>query len=184
MAHQAGRETEDHLLSSPEQVELPSLAARLQDVACSLGVSVGTAESCTGGLIGHSITAVAGSSDYYLGGVICYADEVKIGSLGVPAAAIERHGAVSAQVVVAMAEGLRDHIGCDYAVAVTGVAGPGGGSETKPVGLTYVATAGPTGHQVRRHTWDGDRAANKEQSAAAAMQLLLEVLESSGPDAA
>lgn len=184
MADQAGRETKADLLSSSGQVELSSLAVQLRTAAVALGVSVGTAESCTGGLIGHSITSVAGSSDYYRGGVISYADEVKVSSLGVPATAIEEHGAVSAQVAVAMAEGLRTRIGCDYGLAVTGVAGPGGGSAAKPVGVTYVATAGPAGHEVRRHLWDGDRAANKEQSAAAALRLLLEVLAGAEADPA
>ena len=176
MAHQAGREAEDQLLSGQDRVDLPALAVRLQELAIARGLSVGTAESCTGGLIGHSITSVAGASDYYVGGIISYADAVKTASLGVGAGAIERHGAVSAQVAVAMADGLRERLGCDYAVAVTGVAGPSGGSEAKPVGLTYVATAGPEGDEVRRHLWDGDRVENKERSAAAALELLIEAI--------
>ncbi len=181
MAHQAGREAEDHRLSTPDDTTLPELAARLQRSAIERDTSVGTAESCTGGLIGHSITAIAGSSAYYRGGVVSYADEVKTAVLDVPAATIERHGAVSAQVAVAMAEGVRHRIGCAYGVAVTGVAGPDGGTAAKPVGLTYVAVAGPAGHEVRRHVWDGDRAANKEHSAAAALLLLLDVLGATEP---
>jgi PncC family amidohydrolase len=149
----------------------------VQDRALALGVSVGTAESCTGGLVGHALTAVAGSSDYYRGGVISYANELKERLLDVPTAAIERHGAVSAQVAVAMAEGARERLGTDYALSATGVAGPGGGTPAKPVGLTYVAVAGPSGHEVRRHQWHGERAANKEDSAAAALALLLDMLE-------
>lgn len=159
---------------------LSALASRLQAVALSRGVTVATAESCTGGLIGHSLTAIAGSSDYYLGGVVSYSNEVKIRLLGVPQSALERHGAVSAQVAVAMAQGARERIGCDFAVSVTGVAGPGGGTEAKPVGLAYVAAAGPAGHEVRRHLWSGDRAANKERSAVAALELLLELVEEDG----
>ena len=155
---------------------MASLAARIQDVALERAHTVGTAESCTGGLIGHALTGIPGSSAYYLGGVISYSDEVKVEMLGVPPSAIARHGAVSAQVAVAMAEGIRERIGCDYSLSVTGVAGPGGGSDAKPVGLTYVAAAGPDGHEVRRYLWDGDRSANKERSAAAAMELLLELL--------
>ena len=162
-------------------MDLASLAARLQASALERGVTVGTAESCTGGLVGHSLTAIAGSSDYYLGGVISYSDELKIGLLGVPADVLERHGAVSAQVAAAMADGARVRLGCDYAVSVTGVAGPGGGTPAKPVGLTYVGAAGPAGRQVRRHEWDGDRATNRELSAAAALELLLELVEGSGP---
>ncbi len=161
-------------------MDLASLAARLQAVALEHGLSVGTAESCTGGLIGHAITAIAGASDYYRGGVITYSDELKTALVGVPREAIVRHGAVSAQVAVAMAQGARERLGCTYAVSVTGVAGPGGGTEAKPVGLTYVAVAGPTGHEVRRHQWDGDRTANKERSAAAALDLLLWLIGQEG----
>lgn len=176
MAHRAGRAAQDHLLREPVHTALADLAARLQDIAIERGVTIGTAESCTGGLVGHSITSIGGSSAYYLGGVISYADAVKVELIGVPQATIERHGAVSAQAAVAMAEGVRERIGCDLAVAVTGVAGPDGGTEAKPVGLTYVAVAGPTGHEVRRHQWSGDRAANKEQSAAAALDMLIHAL--------
>lgn len=176
MAHRAGREAEDHLLSAADQVGLPDLAARLQALAIARRISVATAKSCTGGLVGHSITANTGSSTFYVGGVVTYADAAKADLLGVSPETLERHGAVSAQVAVAMAEGVRERLGCDYGVAVTGVAGPEGGSDAKPVGLTYVATAGPHGHEVRRHLWQGDRTANKEHSAGAALQLLLEVV--------
>jgi PncC family amidohydrolase len=161
-------------------VDLASLAARLQAAALERGITVGTAESCTGGLVGHVLTSIPGSSGYYLGGVVSYSDELKMGLLGVPADMLERHGAVSAQVAAAMAEGARERLGCDYAASVTGVAGPGGGSEAKPVGLTYVAVAGPTGHDVRRHRWDGDRASNKELSAAAAVELVLTFVTGEG----
>jgi nicotinamide-nucleotide amidase len=176
MESQAGRATEGHRLSTPGDLDLAGLARRLQDRALTAHVSVGTAESCTGGLVGHTLTGIAGSSDYYRGGVISYSNELKVRLLGVPAETIERHGAVSAQVAVAMAEGARGRLDCDYAVSVTGVAGPAGGTPDKPVGLTYVAAAGPSGHEVRRHRWAGDRAANKENSAAAAIELLLEMI--------
>lgn len=158
-------------------MDLASLAARLQAVALERGVTVGTAESCTGGLIGHSLTAIAGSSDYYLGGVISYSNELKMRLLDVPAELLERHGAVSAEVALAMAQGARENLGCDYAVSVTGVAGPGGGTGSKPVGLTYVAAAGPHGHEVAGRQWDGDRTMNKERSAAAALESLLVLIE-------
>lgn len=183
MADQAGRETQDGRLSAPAGPSLEELAARLKQVALARSSSVGTAESCTGGLVGHVITMVAGSSGYYRGGIVSYHDEVKESLLGVSAATIERHGAVSAQVAVAMAEGARRIVGCDYAVGVTGVAGPDGGSAAKPVGLTYVAAAGPRGHEVRRHSWEGDRAGNKERSAAAALELLCELMESDAAEA-
>ena len=138
---------------------------------------MGTAESCTGGLIGHTLTSLAGSSEYYRGGVISYSNELKSSLLDVSPATLEHHGAVSAQAAVAMAEGARARLAWDDAVSVTGVAGPGGGTAAKPVGLTYVAVAGPEAHEVRRHQWSGDRAQNKERSAAAALELLLERLE-------
>ena len=97
--------------------------------------------------------------------------------LGVDAATLQHHGAVSAQACIAMAEGARKRYGTDLAVAVTGIAGPGGGSAAKPVGLTYVAVADPTGHEVQRHHWLGDRHANKVASAGAALALLVERLE-------
>jgi nicotinamide-nucleotide amidase len=184
MAHQAGREAKDPLLRGTVEVALSELAARLQATAVKHGVSVATAESCTGGLVGHAITSNAGASAFYLGGVVSYADAVKEGSLGVPREAITRHGAVSAQVAVAMAQGVRERLRSDFAVAVTGVAGPDGGTAAKPVGLTYVAVAGPEGHEVRRFVWAGDRTANKEASADAAIQLLCEVLQASLPSAA
>lgn len=181
MADQAGREAENHFLSIPGDVGSLELAARLLALATARSVSVASAESCTGGLVGHSITAHPGSSAFYLGGVVSYADEAKVELLAVPTAAIERHGAVSAQVAIAMAEGVRARLQSDYAVAVTGVAGPDGGSDAKPVGLTYVAVAGDQGHEVRRYVWDGDRATNKERSAAAALQLLIEVMDATSP---
>jgi len=161
-------------------VDLVTLASRLQALALARGVTVSTAESCTGGLIGHALTAIAGSSDYYLGGVISYSNALKVGLLGVPETVLEQHGAVSAQAAVAMADGARQRLGSDYAVSVTGVAGPAGGTQAKPVGLTYVAVAGPAGHEVRRHTWSGDRTANKERSAAAAIELLMDTLAEEG----
>jgi PncC family amidohydrolase len=181
VADPAGPEAGDPLLTGSSAPALTDLAERLGRAAIARGRTLGTAESCTGGLVGHAITAVPGSSAYYLGGVISYADRVKVELLGVAPATIERHGAVSAQVAVAMAEGLRERLACDLAVAVTGVSGPAGGSAAKPVGLTYVAVAGPAGHRVERHLWSGDRAANQEQSAATALTLLLAVLDEDRP---
>jgi PncC family amidohydrolase len=120
---------------------------------------------------------VPGSSGYYRGGIVCYSNELKQDELAVPAETLKHHGAVSAQVAVAMAEGARRRYGADVAVAVTGIAGPDGGTPAKPVGLTYVALADQAGHDVRRHQWHGDRSANKRDSARAALELLLERLE-------
>lgn len=162
--------------TAPSLKELTELAARLAAGCLRARRTVVTAESCTGGLVGHACTQIPGSSDWFLGGVIAYANEVKQGVLGVPIATLERHGAVSAQTAVAMAEGARRLLGADLAVAVTGIAGPGGGTSTKPVGLTYVAVADAVGHDVRRFTWPYDRNGDKQASAAAALELLLERL--------
>ena len=153
---------------------LQSLAERLQSMCLAAGFTVAAAESCTGGLVASSITDVSGSSGYFRGGMVVYANQAKIALLGVSEAILEQHGAVSAQVARAMADGARERLGCDLAVSVTGVAGPGGGTPSKPVGLTYVAVADRQGVSVQRYVWPGDRSANKRASAAAALRLLIE----------
>jgi PncC family amidohydrolase len=154
---------------------LVGLAERLQGLCLGRGLTVAAAESCTGGLIAETITSVPGASGYFLGAVVSYADSAKVGLLGVPAAVIEAHGAVSAQAARAMAIAARERFGASLAVSVTGVAGPGGGSPAKPVGLTYVGLAGADGgSEVRRFTWNGDRSANRAESAAAALDWLIE----------
>ncbi|HEX5014740.1 MAG TPA: CinA family protein [Candidatus Limnocylindrales bacterium] len=153
---------------------LVGLAERLQGICLGRGLRVAVAESCTGGLVADAITDVAGSSGYFAGGIVSYSNEVKEALLAVPAAALEAHGAVSAQVARAMAEGALSRFGADVAASVTGIAGPDGGSAAKPVGLTYVAVADGAGVDVRRFVWQGDRSANKQSSAAAALELLLE----------
>jgi PncC family amidohydrolase len=152
------------------------LPERLLSECRERGLKLAVAESCTGGLVGHLLTEIAGSSDVFVGGVISYGDAVKSALLDVPQETLERHGAVSAQVAVAMAEGARRRLGADIALGVTGIAGPSGGTAAKPVGLTYVAVADPAGHDVRRHQWQGDRSANKLASAQAALELALERL--------
>jgi PncC family amidohydrolase len=157
---------------------LQSLAERLQVVCLAAGLTVATAESCTGGLVSSAITDVSGSSAYFLGGVVSYSNEAKAALLGVPAELLTMHGAVSAQVARAMADGARERLGVDMAAAVTGVAGPGGGTPAKPVGLTYVAVADREGVAVQRYTWPGNRLSNKDSSARAALTLLLERAQS------
>jgi nicotinamide-nucleotide amidase len=160
----------------PTDEDLLDLARRLGTACHERGLSVGTAESCTGGLIAHLITEVPGSSDYFLGGLVTYSNQNKTALVDVRQDVIDAYGAVSAQVAKAMAEGARHRLAVDIAVAVTGVAGPAGGTLAKPVGLTYVAVADRAGDDVRRFVWDGDRAANKRLSAAAALDLVLERL--------
>lgn len=153
---------------------LVDLAARLQGVCLGRGLSLAVAESCTGGLVADAITDVSGSSGYFAGGVVSYSNDAKERLLGVPPDVLAAHGAVSAQVAKAMADGARERFGTDLAGAVTGIAGPDGGSAAKPVGLTYVAVADAGGVDVRRHVWSGDRADNKRASAEALLELLFE----------
>ena len=132
------------------------------------------AESCTGGLIGHRLTQVPGSSTAFLGGVIAYHNSVKEKALGVPADVLEREGAVSEATALAMAEGVRRLLAADIGLAVTGIVGPTGATADKPLGLTYVAlSAAPDVRICARHLWRGNRHQNKDSSAMAALSLLL-----------
>ena len=135
------------------------------------------AESCTGGLITHRLTNVPGSSGYLVAGVIAYAYEAKVAALGVSWDTLNQYGAVSEQVARAMARGSRDKFSSTLGLAVTGIAGPGGGMPEKPVGLTYIALADADGEIVKRYVWSGDRVQNKTHSAQAALTLLKEYLE-------
>lgn len=157
----------------PTDDELLDLARRVGTACRDRGVRLGTAESCTGGLVAHVITEIPGSSDYFAGALVTYSNEVKVGVADVPSEVVDAHGAVSAQVARAMADGARRVLGVDLAIAVTGVAGPDGGTAAKPVGLTYVAVADGDGDDVRRFVWDSDRTGNKRLSAAAALDLVL-----------
>jgi PncC family amidohydrolase len=160
--------------SPAELSDLVAFAERLQGICLGRSLTVATAESCTGGLVAHILTEVPGSSGYFQGAVVTYSDDAKKTLLGVPEEILAAHGAVSAQVARAMAAGARERLGVGMAVAVTGIAGPEGGSAAKPVGLTYVAVADEAGEEVRRFHWTGDRAENKRLSAGAALELLLE----------
>jgi len=155
---------------------LAQLAERLQAACLGAGTTVALAESCTGGIVAAALTAVPGSSGYFLGGVVSYSDEAKRDLLGVDPAVLAAHGAVSAQVARAMAEGARARFGASLAASVTGIAGPDGGSAEKPVGLTYVGVSDAAGADVRRAIWPGDRAANRRDSAIAVLEALLERL--------
>jgi len=141
------------------------------------GLTLAVAESCTGGLIGHRITNVPGSSDYYLGSVTAYAYEVKEALLGVRHNTLYEHGAVSAETALEMAQGVRQVMRADLGLAVTGIAGPGGGMPGKPVGLVYLALVAPDGEWVERHVWTGSRQANKAASAEASLELVCRYLD-------
>jgi PncC family amidohydrolase len=142
-----------------------------------LGLTVAVAESCTGGLLGHRLTNVSGSSAYVLGGVIAYSNEAKEKLLGVSHATLERYGAVSEPTALEMARGACRAFGADLALSTTGIAGPTGGTPEKPVGLVYVALAGVKGEECRRFLWSGARLENKESAAEAALRLLLDHLK-------
>jgi nicotinamide-nucleotide amidase len=136
------------------------------------GETVAVAESCTGGGLGARMTAAKGASDFMLGGVVAYANEVKRDLLGVGEDLLDRYGAVSAECAGAMAEGARRVLGSTWAVSVTGIAGPGGGGPGKPVGLVYLGRSGPTGTVVEEHRFRGDRDDVRRRSVAGALHLL------------
>ena len=138
----------------------------------SAGKTVSAAESCTGGLISSLFTSIPGSSEYYLGSVTSYANSVKSGILGVPEDTIREHGAVSEECVKAMAEGVRRITGSDFSVATSGIAGPGGGSEEKPVGLVWIGISSQMGTEAYRMVFNGDRKRNIDRFAANALNLL------------
>lgn len=138
------------------------------------GVTIATAESCTGGYIAHLITAVPGSSAFFKGSVVAYSNEVKTNVLGVSTADIENYGAVSEQVVVQMAQGARKAINADYAVATSGVAGPAGGTPDKPVGTVWIAVATPTETIARRFAFSFGRERNIAKASLKALELLME----------
>jgi PncC family amidohydrolase len=141
------------------------------------GWTLATAESCTGGLLGHRITNSPGSSDYYLGGVVAYANTAKVKLLGIDPGSLEREGAVSESVARQMARGVRRLLDADVGIAITGIAGPTGATEEKPLGLTYLALAAPTSERCERRVWPHDRLGNKEAATQRALEMVLELLQ-------
>lgn len=141
------------------------------------GWTLALAESCTGGLVGHRVTNVPGSSDYFLGGVVAYANEAKERLLGVRQETLSTHGAVSRETALEMAAGARQAFGADVGVGITGIAGPGGGLPDKPVGLTWIAVSTRQMEVAESHTFSGERLAIKQQASEAALALLARVLE-------
>jgi nicotinamide-nucleotide amidase len=151
-------------------------AAPIEELVLALcrdrGLTLATAESCTGGLVSARLTSVPGSSDVFVGGVVSYANGVKAAALGVPEAVLREHGAVSAETARAMAEGARERLGADVAVAVTGIAGPGGGTPEKPVGLVYLHAAAPDSERALDFVAPGDRETVRTRAAVAALHLV------------
>lgn len=151
------------------------------------GLKLAVAESCTGGLIGHRITNIPGSSDYYLGSITAYAYEVKQRLLGVKQETLTQYGAVSRETVIEMAQGIRSSLKDDFqlddivGLSVSGIAGPGGGMPGKPVGLVWVGLSAKKGSHAWKFLWQGNRIENKENSAQAALLLLLDYLNGKTP---
>ncbi len=136
------------------------------------GMTLSTAESCTGGNIAQLITSIAGSSDYFKGSVVAYSNEIKEKLLGVPRQTLVDHGAVSEQTVIAMAEGIKERFATEYSIAVSGIAGPGGGTDEKPVGTTWIAVASPAGTIARKFLLGDHRGRNIRKASVAALNML------------
>ena len=151
---------------------MSDLCRNLGEILGSRGLTLSLAESCTGGLLSHWITEVPGSSRYYRGCIVAYHDRVKECVLGVRQETVSTYGAVSKQTAREMAEGARRVLAADLGLSTTGIAGPGGGTAAKPVGLVHIALATPKGTWSERYLWVGRRAENKVSSAAAALDLL------------
>jgi nicotinamide-nucleotide amidase len=165
-----------HLFAEDER----PVAEILLELCRGSGSTLVTAESCTGGLVAARLTAVPGSSDVFRGAVVAYANDVKAEELAVPAEVLTRHGAVSAEAAEAMAVGVRGRLAADVGIAVTGIAGPGGGTPDKPVGLVFVHVSGPDGELARRLDLPGDREAIRARATAAALHLARRLLSQTG----
>ena len=140
-------------------------------------MKIATAESCTGGLLGHSITNIPGSSQYYQGGVISYSNDLKMQLLGVTEETLLRHGAVSEETAREMADGLKRAVKADICIATTGIAGPGGGTAEKPVGLVYIALSANKNKRVNKYIFKGTRVENKRNTCKSAFKMVLNYLE-------
>ena len=156
--------------------DIASLAAETVAALKNAGLTIATAESCTGGLITGALTSVSGSSDVVYGGFVTYANEAKIAMIGVPFGMLREHGAVSEQVAIAMADGALTAAGTHVALAVTGIAGPGGGSDDKPVGLVHLAVATEDGTTHLRKVFPGNRDEVRHATVIAALRLLLQAI--------
>ena len=145
-------------------------------------LTLAVAESCTGGLLGHRITNVAGSSEYFEGGVIAYSYDAKERLLSVNHDTLYEHGAVSPETALGMARGARKALGADIGLSITGIAGPGGGLPGKPVGLTFIGLSARNVERVEHFVWESDREGNKVLSADAALEMLKEFLDADYTD--
>jgi nicotinamide-nucleotide amidase len=156
-----------------------SVAELVLDACRSRGFTLATAESCTGGMVAERLTAIPGASDAFLGSIVAYSDDVKASELGVRREVLERHGAVSSETAAAMASGARERLHADVAVAVTGIAGPDGGTEEKPVGLVYLHAETPEGSRGLEFRFPGDRDGIRRRATVTALHLLRRLLTQS-----
>lgn len=161
-----------------------TLEVALGELLKARGLNIATAESCTGGLVGHRITNVAGSSSYYIGSVVAYSYHVKVRTLDVKWQTLETHGAVSLETVAEMATGVCHTLDADIGISVSGVAGPGGGSPGKPVGLVWLGLHAQDGDWTRSQNFEGDRISVKNQASEAALQFVIDYLEGNLGDTA
>jgi PncC family amidohydrolase len=160
-----------------ERTVADSLELQIGKLLRERGLKLSLAESCTGGLVGDRITNLPGSSEYFWGSLVTYAYEAKVALLHVSWATLNTHGAVSRETVLEMARGARQALATDIAVSVSGIAGPGGGTEEKPVGTTWIGLAAADGEWTRSFRFDGDRLENKAAAAETALQMLLDYLQ-------
>ena len=170
------REPLDRYLFSEDERSVEEVVL---DLCREQGLTLATAESCTGGLVAARLTSIPGSSDAFLGAIVAYANDVKEAELGVPADVLREHGAVSAEAAAAMAGGVRARLGADVGIAVTGIAGPGGGTEEKPVGLVYVHTQTPTASRGVEFSYGADRDGIRRRATVAALHLTRRLLSQS-----
>ncbi len=157
-------------------MQIEPLEFQVSELLRRRGLRLAVAESCTGGLVGHLITNVPGSSTYYMGSITAYTYEAKVRLLGVRWATLEKYGAVSKETVIEMACGVRRALAADVGLSVSGIAGPGGGTPEKPVGTTWIGLSAPGVDEAWRYQWDGDRLMVKEKTAEQALRLLVDYL--------
>jgi len=166
------------MLTTFEEILMtPIHEERLREIMQARGLTLATAESCTGGLVADRITNISGSSEYFPGGVVAYAYEAKVNLLGVTWDTLNAHGAVSAETVLEMAHGVRKIFNTDIGISVSGIAGPTGGLPEKPVGTTWLGLVTGSGEWTRHFVWDGDRLLNKHYSSEAALEFVVDYLE-------
>jgi nicotinamide-nucleotide amidase len=168
---------QEHVYAGEDEAR--TVEAIVLDLCRERSLTLATAESCTGGMVAERLTSVPGSSEVFVGSIVSYADRVKVAELGVPEKVLHEHGAVSAETAAAMARGARERLAADVAVAVTGIAGPGGATPAKPVGLVYLHAAGTGGERAAEFSFGGDRETIRRRAAVTALHLVRQLVTGS-----